>query len=356
LLSFPFGYIRRTNLKEFAVDANRQKIILEKIALAHKRRQLLGVPAHRLNAIAKAPPNQALEAVPIVEQPLPPKKDMLRNALKRPLHRLPENGTELKNSILLTGGLGDILALESHIPEDQRRTLTTIFYATSKKEYIESFFRSLPNYANLKNHIVVWDDFSRFWCFYSKEECIRKLNESRKMPPTNFIRCRDFSINKVFNPIKQGTYPFVGSSILRHKVADVERFGLPNNYITLCPYSTDKRVWERDFSLADWEESLKIIRSRNARGVVLNSGNDHVPDIPEIINLSNRTSLPEAVEVMKKATGYIGIDSSLSVLATQLFSQQNLWVKSLNGHLYSNATVYYAPHKDFGFVSRSIRL
>jgi len=58
---------------------------------------------------------------------------------------------------------------------------------------------------------------------------------------------------------------------------------------------------------------------------------------------------------LKKSIGYIGIDSFLSVLATQLFAQKDLLIKSKSIFLYGHKSQYYAPHKNFEFIVRDIK-
>jgi hypothetical protein len=66
---------------------------------------------------------------------------------------------------------------------------------------------------------------------------------------------------------------------------------LPENYIVLCPFSTDKRSKERDFNAEDWNQTLKFLEQKDIKGVVINSGNDIVPKNSYLIDLSNLTKI-----------------------------------------------------------------
>jgi len=129
---------------------------------------------------------------------------------------------------------------------------------------------------------------------------------------------------------------------------------LPENYILISPYSTDKRLKERDFNEEDWNKTLKFLEQKNLQGVIINSGNDIVPKSSYLVDLSNLTKIEEAVEIIKAAKGYLGIDSWLSVLAAKLFNNFSLQVKSVNSHCLNNAAFYYAPKKEFNFIDTKI--
>jgi hypothetical protein len=257
---------------------------------------------------------------------------------------------EPADTIVLTGGLGDVLALESYMSDEQRGRLHTICYATNKRHLIRPLFDALPNYPSLRSHLTVWDDFSAFWCFLSKEECCRRLSP---VPP-ELAAAEDWSILPKFAAIRAGRLSFNRSSVLVHPMADVSGLVLPDRYVAICPYSSDKRVRERDFDDADWAATLFWLVKKGLTGVVLTTGGGYVPDTPSLVNLSDRTTVPEAIEVLKRAVGYVGIDSSLSVLGAKLFDPPMLAVKSRNDHCYANKGVYYAPKQRFDFLGHSL--
>lgn len=249
-----------------------------------------------------------------------------------------------------------MFAVESFLSDAERRSVKTIFYATNKRDFIEPLMGSIKNYANLKNHVSVWDDFSKFWCFYSLEECIHKLKKDGVGHSPELKNSLDLSILRVFEQIKSGALKYNGSSFINEKIADIDSFELPKRYIVINPCSTDKRLRGRDFTKDDWDNSLELLRAGDFYGVVINQGNDTIPDSNLLIDLSNKTSVKEAVEILKHATGYVGIDTWLSVLAAKLFDEPYLHVKSVNPHCYANVECYYAPKTDFSFIQKSIKI
>ncbi len=268
----------------------------------------------------------------------------------------------MTEAILFSGGIGDILTIESFIKEKDRNSLQSIYYATRAHKVIQEIMKALPNYPNLKEHIVLHEDFSKIFAFHNKAEVISAMINAKNVNSIEknqyarinaaLSKVQDYSISKIFMEIPN-MRPYTGSSFLKFKVSDIKQ-DLPENFIIICPFSADKRNPKRDFNEKDWQFTIKFLQNNNMKGLVLNSGPDFVPSHELIIDFSNKTTFLESIEIMKKAKGYIGIDSCLSVLAAKLFNPPLLIVKSNNGHLFSNLYSYYYPQKNFKFVKRNL--
>lgn len=273
------------------------------------------------------------------------------NKIVRPVKIFPQKN---QSAIFLTGGIGDIFAVESFLSDFERSKIQTIYYATNKQQFIEQIFRSIsqtPSYPNLKNHQILWKDFSKFWCFYSIEDYLKSSNHNHKL--THF--CKDLSIIKVFEDVKAKKIKYNNSTFLKEKLALIDFLNLPDDYFVILPFSSDKRMAQRDFNYNDWINIFSILKKYNKKGVVINNEKDIVPINENLINLSNKLTILEAIEVLKKSNGYFGIDSWLSVLAAKLFEKPNLQIKSLNKHCYDNACCYYAPKTEFDFLVHGIK-
>lgn len=275
------------------------------------------------------------------------------SSLNRRPDRVYKNSSS--SSIFISGGIGDFIAVESFMTDEERSKINKIYYATHKKESIESIVKSLPNMNHIKMHEVIWDDFSKFWCFFSKEECINKMKSIGRTIPIDLELAEDFSISKKFKQFSEIEIVYNESSLLKYNLADISKFILPEFYLVICPYSTDKRIKDRDFNSCDWNELINWIKKLGIQGVVLNYGQDFIPECPEIINLSNNTTIQESIEILKKSIGYIGIDSSMSVVASKLFNKNILNIKSVNDHCYKWSKCYYAPNTEFNFLKKSIK-
>lgn len=298
-------------------------------------------------------------------------------------------------SILLTGGIGDVIALESFFSDEQRQSLESIYYATRAHKTIRQIFEALPNYPSLKRHVIIWEDFSRVFAFHSKNELVEHINPQQGSTEQDWQArisryqrwmsllepVADFSISMRFPQCNCYFRPYNGSSLLKHKIADIFRFCLPGSdefllkerhriahlmtlgnlpnpveFIIVCPCTiNDRRDSGRDFKDYDWEFLKAYLTKRRCFGVILNIGDDPVPEHPLLINLTNKTSFLESVEILKKASGYIGIDSSLSVLAAKVFSPPHLAIKSNNNHCYIWSAVYYAPQIEQPFLVKGFQ-
>jgi hypothetical protein len=255
--------------------------------------------------------------------------------------------------VFISGGIGDVFAVESFLTNDQKENINTIYYATNKCNFIIDLFNCLKySYPNLKHHISLWDDFSNFWAFYSLTDYLTKSIKDKNN--LDLKKSQDLSILTIFDNIKNGKIHYNESSFLKEKLTNIDHLLFDEDYFIILPYSTDKRMPERDFNNKDWSETINILEKNKVKGAVINNGLDHIPKHSNIINLSNKTKTCEAIELLKKAKGFIGIDSWLSVLAAKLFSESSLQIKSQNKHCYDNAAFYYAPHKKFKFIVENI--
>lgn len=255
-------------------------------------------------------------------------------------------------SIFLTAGIGDFFALESFFPDRLRQSLNKVYYATKQHETIKKFF--IPEeYPNLKEHIPIWTDFSKFWSFDSKAHVINFLtkNGHSDLITPGFLDTMDFSIHEIF-PRFYKTWAYNGPKVFKHSDTSLVK-DLPKNYVFVSPCSYDKRVKNRDFSESDWDALIKYL-STGKTGVIINQGDDEIPEHSSLINLSNKTTLNQAIGILSKANEYVGIDSCFSPLATKILQPNKITIKSVNWHCYHFLQPYFAPLKHFDFVGRTI--
>lgn len=268
----------------------------------------------------------------------------------------------VRECIFFTGGIGDVLALEPYFSDMLRSHLHTIHYATSKYKMIRQVFQALPNYPRLMHHVVLWEDFSKFWCFHTKNEVIEKdiahrVNKRKPVRPPipeNFAESEDWSIVPKFQKIREKKLVYGTSSVAQYPLCDIQHIALPSQFACITPCSTDKRAAGRDFHDGDWDITIQYLIDNNLYGVVLNTGADEIPVHNRIVDLSNKTTMLEAIEILKKAACFIGVDSCLSIVAAKLFTPDRLTVKSINQHFYNCKDIYLAPQKEFWFVVKNV--
>lgn len=244
--------------------------------------------------------------------------------------------------ILLTGGLGDLFAIEAGWTDEFRSQIREIYWATSRSKAFQSIFDRLPNY-NIQRHVELWDDWTQLPAFYNKRHV------------SDHVVCsiddvEDWSIGVAW---KNPANPEPDSSVLRYKVAEIRPGLVPDDFAVIVPTTTwneQAHRQTRDFCRADWLGVIRRLEREDRHGIILNTGDKTAPDHPLLTDLSGETTLAESIEILKRANGYYGIDSALSVLAAKLFDRENLWIRARNPHVYKCLKRYYAPHRDYPFV------
>jgi ADP-heptose:LPS heptosyltransferase len=246
------------------------------------------------------------------------------------------------DSILVTGGIGDFIALESHMNNDLRKRIKRIYLATRADQTIEQLARPIFNEADI---VKIFSDYTKM-TFYQKTEVAAHLKAIKCPFPSDWRSVEDWSILVKFDEINRGKYRYHGTKIFDH-INDCFDW---DNYIVVCPMTNTERDTGRDFDQKDWQDTINRLEITNKTGIVIAGERVEVPNHHKLINLSGQTSLFESIGILKKATGYIGIDSFLSILAAQRFNPPNILVKSINPHLYKYSNIYYAPHEDRSFI------
>lgn len=256
-------------------------------------------------------------------------------------------------SMLLTGGIGDVFAVESLLTGEERDGLETVYYACPSAKEIVSLMQTLSMrtqlYPRLLNHVVLPTGKTTHYSIESVRKAVGGLPAG----------VRDFSIGKVFK--QKRTY--TGSSFLNTPLASISRSVLTaleaRSFVVIVPGSDwGKLPPGRDFDTTDWRRCVEFLRERNLAGVVLRKECHPLPEASAdvLVDLQGKTSIQEAVEVLKCADGYLGVDSCLSVLAVKLFSTARVAVKSIRPHLAATKQWYYLPRTSFDFITGKLEV
>lgn len=264
---------------------------------------------------------------------------------------LSDEAVERPTAILLTGGIGDIFAVEAMMSDQLRGDLTSIYYATPVQKAVMPLFKLLPNFPNLRNHIVLWDDFSYYQALLSKGALTQLKNTKQpgweRLLPDRWSTVLDFSITNMFN---SPTSRSGESSFMQHRLCNVDHFDLPSEFVVVVSStSRDKSLPRRELSVREWQRLVCYLEDIGMPAVILNG-----PGVPKcstegFLDLSGDTSLAESIEVLKLAKGYIGVDSCLSVMAAILFDPPWLWVRGRSKNLNACKHFYYFKKRRFHF-------
>lgn len=252
-------------------------------------------------------------------------------------------------SILITAGYGDLITLESYFPKDFKQKLRTVYYASPRAE-LAGLLEALPCYS-IQNHFV-FDPIVK--PLYNLEDVSKYLHESGFLFPPHWNQVEDYSIHAVFARIRSGELSYQGSSFLTHKLAEVKQ-QLPDRFICIHPATeTDQDMPKRSFYPHEWNNVINWLDLINLPAVVVNKGKHPVPEHNRLINLTNETNMLESIEILKRATGYCGVDSWLSVLAAKLFAPPLFYVKGNSPNLEANKSIYFAPKTQFPFIYKRL--
>jgi len=243
--------------------------------------------------------------------------------------------------ILLTCGIGDFVAMTSYLTENERTSVEVIHWATRARD---SLMHLIPFiFPNVKTHIVVRDKWGPA---FSKDFCIA----SRAELPSLAASVVDWNIAALVREAKARKRKFYGSPLVARQLCNIGHLELPGRYFVVHPYSENARTPIRDLTDSEWRRVHCTLQARGFPIVIVNKGGIPFAPLAGVIDLTDKLTLIEAIEVTKGAAGFIGAASLFSVIASQLLPKEKLFVKG-SGDLKNNfAWFYYAPHVSNSFV------
>ncbi len=251
-------------------------------------------------------------------------------------------------SAFFTCGIGDYIAIDSFLRKEERESITKIYWGTRQRKNLMRL--AVNSFPNLKAQTIVHDDFTgpntNMFCFNSIEDMGRKTGKI--IYDKNII---DYSISVVFLEIIKRRRIIYYSPLFKNILADISKFNLPEKFILVHPYSDNLPDKQRDFSNSDWKYIINMAVSCNLPCVVVGQGDRSIPSSERIINLINKTTVLEVLEITKKAYSFIGSASFVSVFASKLICPNKILVKSvqslIDGYWWK---CYYAPINDVNIL------
>jgi len=249
--------------------------------------------------------------------------------------------------IVISKAIGDFIAFESFLTDKEKINLKEIIYLSSNETipHFECISKSKFYNKNCKKTIIkrpqgingleVKNNLINNY-FHENQE----INKDKVLIDWNFYERKYEQLLEKEN-IKN--YSFV-----KEKLCEIDKFKLPNKYVSISGWTyswTKKRL----FKIEDWHETIEILKSYDIKGVILNNQNWYLDNLwfEEIlkedcfINLTGETNYFEAIEIVKNSKGFIGIDSSLSIIATQSLPEESIIIKSNEGSSSRRLCNYY---------------
>jgi hypothetical protein len=249
------------------------------------------------------------------------------------------------SNILLTGGAGDVWALESMMSDEERDAIQTIHWATRAEPFTRPVFESSRRYGHVKHVVYPTNKDTTYFEAAGVRKAFPQLPED----------VEDWSISVRFREFFNRTHTL--STFLKETPVRVP-YVLPRKYVLIqhqTPVNSDQCRSLRDLDAQEWGLVLARLEREKLYGVVVDSRDaDPPPDHPRVINLVGLTTYAESIAVLRRASGFWGIASSLCVLASQLFKPEQFWVKGPESWLLLNRHIYFAPYLNPPFVHRHL--
>lgn len=262
---------------------------------------------------------------------------------------------ENRNSptILITNGIGDFIVYDSLCPDARLATIKRVYWANRGQADLIPVCRAMPAWQHVE-HVEVFArwDLIRGFCDpqHVANFCARhKINLPPDLHAADSWTPHGWRARTVWRP----------SRLLDQPLADLSHLGLPERYVALqlaSPHNVEAARRLRDCSPREWAVIDQRLGMLGLPGVLLDCepGKRLAPS-PRILDYRGKTTLAESFEIVKQAEGYIGTDSCLSVLASQIFDGSRLLVRTKNVGLQRDWwRDYYRPHTEPKWLVRSI--
>ena len=222
------------------------------------------------------------------------------------------------NCIVTNGQLGNFFAFDSFLTDKEKKSIKKIIITP-----IMNFYKHKLDFKD-ENGSYQIINLVKNNKFYSKNiifEYVDNLESLKKATLgykkiilerfLNKCHLNKWYLNESIN--------MKNSSFMKIKNADIDKFNLPKNYCVIVAWSKRK---EKKFSNYDWKELIKILKIKKIKGVLLNNFYRKDIKIPKnnfLIDLTEKTSLFESIEITKNAKFYVGINGCLSIIAMQKY-------------------------------------
>jgi len=237
-------------------------------------------------------------------------------------------------SIFIDGRIGDFFAIDSLLCLEQKEQVSSVYYFESETKPYSDFIKSLFSFCfpNMENFFII-----KYSNRKEEEKLIKEIDEN-----LNFSL--DFTIpNIVYHNPLPAIYQH--STFLESSLTNVES-NLPNDFAFIHSRSQGEG---RSFTKIEWDYIIRLLECRGLKGLVF--GTCEEPLLPHCCtSMIGDTTLFDSIEILKKAKMFIGISSCFAILASKIFSEDDLRIRTTNENVYFNhlGSIFYAPHKRIG--------
>lgn len=259
-------------------------------------------------------------------------------------------------NVFINGGLGDFIATESVMSDLECLAVENIYWATRNRKFIQEAVPLKKLFPNLKQEIVVYDNWTEHGEGLSLINWKHELNFVLKLNyDLSWIQqeLTDLGAPQIVREFHIGKRKFYKSRIAEFDYEFPAWLTLPEKFVLIHPWSDSLRTPARDFDNNDWKGVLGFLEKHKIKGVVINKSCEVPEPHPMLIDLSNKLSLPNVFAIAKKASYFMGSASFLHVLMPKLISHDRIFIKSqypwLENSSFTQFKLYHAPVKDKSF-------
>lgn len=268
--------------------------------------------------------------------------------------------------IIISKAIGDFIAFESFLTNTEKLNLKEVIYLSPNETIPQFEFIDKSKFYNKNCKKIIINTTSKIKdkteAMYSYFDINKEIEKDRVLIDWNFY-------NKEYeNIIKE--HNLKNYSFANQKLCKINKFKLPKKYVSICGW-TYSRTKKRMFSIEDWEKTISILKKYDIKGVVLNNQNwylenswfkEMLKNEDCLIDLTEKTDIFEAIEIVKSSSCFMGIDSCLSIIATQSLPEETIIIKSnqgsssrrLQNYYYSNLKTTNCLVKDIDSIAKYI--
>jgi len=261
--------------------------------------------------------------------------------------------------ILLTCGLGDFIAIEPFLTNNEKNSVEEIYWATRARQWIIDACDLNYIFPNLKKQYVLYENWGTMDEYKKgiKPYCVRNKLELEQLCSKKFDDIIDYSVPNIMQEVFNKKRLYIKSKIALYK--DKLEIKLPKKYFVIHPFSDNDPNPEREIIKIEELKISKFLKNNNIKGIIINKTLRATNiNIENTIDLTNKTTLRQSMEIVRRASGFIGAASCFSVLASKLFSKEKLFIKGNLYHLIKPQTkeflTYYAPYTINSFIYKKL--
>lgn len=237
--------------------------------------------------------------------------------------------------VVTSGQIGAFIAFDSFLTDYEKQNLKKIIINTTSYDFNIKDKNENYQILNLISNNKFYNKNITVEEFKVNKKELKELNLKHKVVFTKNFRENYHLNNKHLNK----KVNIKNSSFLKNENANIEKFKLPEKYCVTVGWSKRK---EKKFTGKDWMELIKILKVKKIKALIINDfyrKDVKVPKHKLLIDMTEKTSLLESIEITKNASFYIGINGCLSIIAMQRYPRKCM-IKSCVEDFYWHSYFY----------------